>query len=115
MSKSVISEHSHKRGAYPFITQDKNGKDTLITSNAHRKLFMKENGLHDDIRGSLKDSKRRKKNYDEEKRKEKKALLTETFMKAKHGNIDLRPMDLERKKREYLIRNGYIKGGWYAV
>ena len=98
MPKSVISEHSEKRGAYPFIGNFA-GNDVVVTSNAHRKELMKQHGMHDDVKDSFR-SQRRKINV-QEKDKERQAILKDGWMRAKHGQADLHSLDRARKKRQW--------------
>ena len=108
--KTILAEGSQKRGIYPFLSENIiPGIKVIVKSAKHRRELMKQHGLKDARDFSGVDRSKKRRWHGEGKSEEKKALLRDTFLKARHGKIDLRPVDLERRKRSYLVRNGYTK------
>ena len=110
MSKFFLKEGEEKKGIYPFVTKNIiPGQDVVVKSAKHRRELMKEHGLTDALDWSRDSIRKKRINAESQRKEQRKKALEETFMKAKHGRIDLRSYALAQKKRDYMIRNGYIK------
>lgn len=101
---SVHNPGDQKTGIFPFVTKNINGEDTLVKSAKHRRELMKEHNVHDDRVSTTLQNQRRRLHVEAQKEK-KENFLTDTFMKAKYGKTDLRPMDMAMRKAEYERRN----------
>ena len=108
--KSALSLSAEKRGTYPFVSQNIDPNGPILVKNArNRKDLMKRYGLLDANDFSSSYIKTKKKRFKDKQGKENKEEIEKIFKQAKAGKIDTRKMDLARRKREYQIRNGYVK------